>query len=306
VTMAAKNFSKSSSLKYLLTLSLLATSFAFIVRNACELSGEFSVVRKNYILDNSTILKLYNQTYQSCKYHCISHHSCKSFNMENKEPGECQLNSKTLEAKNNATWLIQKNGWTYSSTSYKDNNLGIYCQAHKPCKKEQICMSTCTCPGYECLDNCSSSNKDKQDCPPATGLKNCALNKAATINNPISALAEHPTRGNASNAVNGIYETKAYDCALSDPNQSPSEFQVDLGAEVTIHEIAISAGCMSSIDVLISSDGTPSQESCKQGLVFSGYEIRTFECDKEMKGRFVHITGQSGLLLCEVEVYGNC
>ena len=138
------------------------------------------------------------------------------------------------------------------------------------------------------------------------GLKNCALNKAATINNPISALAEHPTRGNASNAVNGIYETKTYDCALSDPNQSPSEFQVDLGAEVTIHEIAISAGCMSSIDVLISSDGTPSQESCKQGLVFSGYEIRTFECDKEMKGRFVHITGQSGLLLCEVEVYGNC
>ena len=125
------------------------------------------------------------------------------------------------------------------------------------------------------------------------------------MSNPISYLAEHPTRGNASNAVNGIYESKAYDCALSDPKQSPSEFKVDLGAEVTIHEIAISAGCMGSVDILVSSDGSTTPESCKQGLVFSGYEIRTFECGQKMNGRFLHITGQS-LFLCEVEVYGNC
>ena len=106
-----------------LVLSFMATSFAFIVRNECEESGEFSVVRQNYILNGSVISTLYNQTLNSCKYHCTGHYSCKSFNMEKKEPGECQLNSITIEESKNTVWLIRKHGWIFSSTSYGETNV---------------------------------------------------------------------------------------------------------------------------------------------------------------------------------------
>lgn len=109
-----------------LALSFMATSFAIIVRNECEESGEFSVVKKNYALNGSVISRLYNQTFISCKYHCTGTYSCKSINMENKEPGECQLNSGTFDASNNTVWLIRKQGWTYSSTSYEETNVSDF------------------------------------------------------------------------------------------------------------------------------------------------------------------------------------
>ena len=81
------------------------------------------MVRQNYMLNGSMFSKIFNQTFDSCKYHCIGSHSCKSFNVENKEPGECQLNSETIGIGNKTAWLIRTFGWTFSSTSYIETNV---------------------------------------------------------------------------------------------------------------------------------------------------------------------------------------
>ena len=137
-----------------------------------------------------------------------------------------------------------------------------------------------------------------------SGLKNCAFNKTAILDNPNSYLASHPNRGKASNAVNGIYETKAYDCAASDSSVSP-KFTVDLGTDILIREITITGGCMASFDVKVGDPDGP-LKVCREGLALSGYEMRTFTCNEGAEGRHLQIIGKSSLLLCEVEVYGQC
>lgn len=103
-------------------LVLLASSYAFILRNSCEESGEFSVVKHNYVLPGTNMSTLYNQTYHSCLYSCISDVSCKSFNIQNKIPSECQLNNASAEENGTEISLTRKDGWTYYSTSYDDPN----------------------------------------------------------------------------------------------------------------------------------------------------------------------------------------
>ena len=152
---------------------------------------------------------------------------------------------------------------------------------------------------------CDDENENNY--PSLPGLKNCAFNKAASLDLPNSNLASHPTRGNASNAVNGIYETKAYDCAVSDTGVSP-EFKVDLGADILIHEVRITGGCMGPFDILVASSSDPvNRKVCRNGLAFSGYELRTFTCNAGAEGRYLYVRGQNSLLhLCEVEAYGQC
>ena len=123
-----------------------------------------------------------------------------------------------------------------------------------------------------------------------------------------SYLANQPKRGDPSNAVNGIYETKADECAVSEHNETNPVFTVDLGKVIKIHDITISGGCMGPFDIyVIGPNQSGNEEVCAEELFISGYEIRTFVCNQNIEGRYVRIKGKnSWLLLCEVEVHGKC
>ena len=108
-----------------ITLSLMASINCFIMRNECEEYGNFSVVRKGYVLPGSVLETLPLRKYVQCKYACIDHRRCKSFNMEDKEIGTCELNAKSSEDNEDPDCLVPRAGWVYHSTDYNETNVSI-------------------------------------------------------------------------------------------------------------------------------------------------------------------------------------
>lgn len=114
------------------------------------------------------------------------------------------------------------------------------------------------------------------------------------------------SHGNASNAVNGIYEKHAYECAASNPVGNFPEFTVDLGVDVTIHYIRITSGVCATFDVLVV-DSMDAFHACKRGVNVNGYSMNRFSCQSALSGSKVVVSSTtSPLLLCEVEVFGDC
>ncbi|XP_065053011.1 neurogenic locus notch homolog protein 1-like [Rhopilema esculentum] len=135
----------------LLCLSIFIPSQCRILRLPCKMIAEFKIVHRGYWLQGSVIAEFTEAGLQDCYGYCLHNPSCKSFNIEKDDYGTCQLNPMSSHDVLDKKTLTPNGNWNFHSTNFSDRNIGHICKSQKPCKDDEICLDTCSCPGYQCF-----------------------------------------------------------------------------------------------------------------------------------------------------------
>ncbi|XP_065053007.1 fibropellin-3-like isoform X2 [Rhopilema esculentum] len=147
----------------LLCLVILQSTFLPLVcrllRLPCKMIAEFKIVHRGYWLQGSVIAEFTEAGLQDCYGYCLHNPRCKSFNIEKDDYGTCQLNSMSSHDVLDNKTLTANGNWNFHSTNFSEKMVGHNCKMKNPCRGDEICLDTCSCPGYECL-NCAGNLKN--------------------------------------------------------------------------------------------------------------------------------------------------
>ena len=91
-----------------------------ILRLSCTEYANFSMITKDYALQEPLIRTLNNTEVAKCQSKCVNQFGCKSINTEEGGSKRCELLAASAEdVKDGLPQLSARPGWTYRTTDYK-------------------------------------------------------------------------------------------------------------------------------------------------------------------------------------------
>ena len=108
----------------LLTLLLyLCRTDCRILRLPCQTVAEFSIEKKQYMLEGYVIEEFSNVGLHECYEFCLHNKQCKSVNIEMGDYGLCQLNNASSYDSIDNVQLVRNPNWIFRSTNYSDTKV---------------------------------------------------------------------------------------------------------------------------------------------------------------------------------------
>ncbi|XP_065052580.1 fibropellin-1-like [Rhopilema esculentum] len=124
-----------------------------ILRLHCKMFANFSVKVEGHLLEGFTIAQPEYVDIHECFGHCLHNPWCRSVNVRILGSRTCQLNSRTILNSTNSSLLLKDQNWDFYTTDYTEKLIGQNCKARNPCPVNNLCIDTCDCPGYQCIEN---------------------------------------------------------------------------------------------------------------------------------------------------------
>ena len=101
--------------------------------------SNFSVVKLGEVLHvGSVLMTLQNTGVDKCRFECMRHARCRSINVVHNED-ICQLCNKSADDYRDNVTTSKLNGWTYFSTSYSSQLVGMSFEDSEPFPKRLSC-----------------------------------------------------------------------------------------------------------------------------------------------------------------------
>eukprot|EP00795_Rhopilema_esculentum_P014493 gene14493-5555_t len=96
-----------------------------------------------------------------CKAECLANDECFSINYQMNDDNTCELNNMALDS---VTYFLQhfisRQGWSFMTSETKTRMRGSSCKELNPCRHDERCTDTCSCPGFQCIQTTVSQDCD--------------------------------------------------------------------------------------------------------------------------------------------------